>query len=135
MLLSSGIFGYYTSAMQDVKPLVADHPPFVVPGAYNGRGMETQGERLRAFLEQRTGGERGWVTSLARATGIERVSLYAYFSGRVQPDLSTISRLADAVGSRPYEIVAAMTGDWPVVSVHDPAVRELLRELLREPGE
>lgn len=133
--MSSGVFGYYTSAMQDVKPLVADHPPFVVPGAYNGRGMTTQGERLRAFLEERTGGQRGWVTELARSTGIERVSLYAYFGGRVQPDLSTITRLSDAVGCRPYEIVAAMTGDWPVVSVHDPALREMLRELLREPGE
>ena len=117
-----------------VKYQTYEIPAFVVPDAYNGRGM-TQGERLRAFLEQRTGGQRGWVSALARDTGVDRISLYAYFSGRVAPDLSTLIRLADAVGARPYEIVAAMTGDWPVVSVHDPALREMLRELLREPGE
>jgi hypothetical protein len=39
------------------------------------------------------------------------------------------------VGARPYEIVAPMSGDWPVVSVRDPVLRKMLRELLREPGE
>lgn len=118
----------------NIEFAVAAGAPFVLVGGYNRAGM-TEGERLRAFLEERTGGGRGWITDLADRSGVDRISLHAYFGGRRTPDLETLRRLAVAVGCRTYEIVAAMEGHWPVISVHDPAVRELLRELLREPGE
>jgi len=35
-----------------------------------------EGERLREYLRARTGGAHGWVTELARASGLRRATLY-----------------------------------------------------------
>ena len=91
-----------------------------------------EGERLREFLRRATGGAHGWVSDLARASGLRRGTLYSWFEGRSEPTLETLGELARVTGRSRAEIVAAMDGQpgEPVedrVAALERAVEGLLR--------
>lgn len=89
--------------------------------------MESRGSRLRRYLLAKTGGSHGWVQKLAADSGVKRQTLSAAMGDRGSPDLHTIDQIAEALGVRPFEILAAMDGDV-AVSLTDPAVRQAMRE-------
>lgn len=89
---------------------------------------DTPGSRLRAYLLAKTGGKHGWVNSLAERAGIKRQSLSAWMGNRERPERGSIDALADALGVRPYEIVAVLDGDGPVVRVEDEHLWAMLQE-------
>lgn len=89
--------------------------------------VETRGVRLRRYLMTQTGAPHGWVNSLAKESGVKRQTLSAWMGDRATPDLLSIEAIARALGVRPYEVLAAMDGEGPVVRVDD-QLREVLRE-------
>lgn len=89
--------------------------------------VETRGTRLRQFLLERTGGAHGWVNALAKQSGVKRQTLSAWMGDRTEPDLASLDAVADALGVRPFELVAAMDGDGPVVR-YDDRLRAMIRE-------
>lgn len=89
--------------------------------------MEGRGDRLRRFLIDKTGGRHGWVNALEEASGVRRQTLSAAMGARSNPDLATITAIADAIGVRPFELLAAMDGDV-AVSLADPRAQEAIRE-------
>lgn len=91
--------------------------------------METRGVRLRRYLMQRTGGAHGWVNDLSARSGVKRQTLSAWMGDRARPDLESLDALASVLGVRPYEVVAVMDGDEPVVRI-DEDLRAQLREEL-----
>lgn len=76
---------------------------------------------------QKTGGAHGWVNQLSADSGVKRQTLSAWMGDRTRPDLESLDALALVLGVRPYEIVAVMDGDEPVVRI-DEELRSQLRE-------
>lgn len=68
------------------------------------------------------------MNALAEKSGIKRQSISAWMGNRERPERGSIDAMAEALGVRPYEIVAVLDGDGPVVRVED----ELLWGLLQE---
>lgn len=95
--------------------------------------MTTRGERLNAYLQATTGGRRGWQAKLVRESGVKRQTITKWtredFDG--YPDPETLAVVADALGVRPWEIVAAADGDQ-AVSLTDPGTKEAMRGILEE---
>lgn len=88
--------------------------------------METRGDRLRRYLIAKTGGRHGWVNALSEASGVKRQTLSSAMGDRSNPDLATITAIAEAVGVRPFEVLAAMDGDV-AVSLTDPRAQEAIQ--------
>lgn len=82
---------------------------------------------MRRYLLSQTGGEHGWVNELAERSGVKRQTLSAAMGDRGTPDLRTIDAIAEALGVRPFEILAAMDGDV-ALPLADPRVRQAMRE-------
>lgn len=95
--------------------------------------VESRGDRLRAYLLDKTGGRRGWVNELAAKSGIKRQTLSAMMGDRSTPDLETLYAIAEAIGVRPFELLAAMDGDGPVVR-YDEQLRTMIREEIERYG-
>lgn len=95
--------------------------------------MTTRGERLNAYLQAKTGGRHGSQAKLVRASGVKRQTITKWtrpsFDG--YPDPEAMAAVAEALGVRPWEIVAACDGDQ-AVSLTDPRTKETLRDLLEE---
>ncbi len=95
--------------------------------------MTTRGERLSAYLLSKTGGRHGWQADLVRASGVKRQTITKWtradFDG--YPDPEAMAAVAEALGVRPWEIVAAVDGDQ-AVSLTDPGTKEAMRALLEE---
>lgn len=83
---------------------------------------DSPGRRLRAYLLERTGGTHGWVNAFAARAGVKRQSLSGWMGDRERPERGSIEAMADALGVRPYEIVAVLDGDGPVLRVDDEAL-------------
>lgn len=95
--------------------------------------MSTRGERLSEYLRVKTGGRRGWQTALVEKSGVKRqtISKWTKPTFDAYPDLETLGLVAQALGVKTYEIVAALDGEAPVVPL-DPATREAVTEVLVE---
>lgn len=99
--------------------------------------VETRGGRLRQFLLERTGGQHGWVNKLAGRSGVKRQTLSAWMGDRTEPDLASLYAVAEALGVRPFELIAAMDGDGPVVRYDDQlraVIREEIERYREDPG-
>lgn len=81
--------------------------------------MSTRGARLRAYLLAKTGGATGWQQRLVAASGVKRQTITKWtretFDG--YPDPEALAAVAGALGVRPFEIVAALDGDGPVLDL------------------
>lgn len=98
-----------------------------------------EGERLREFLRRATGGAHGWVTDLAKRSGLRRGTLYTLFEGKAEPTLDTLAELARATGTSRAAILAAMDGASPEpledrVAQLEAMVDELARRTPDGPG-
>lgn len=91
--------------------------------------MTTRGERLRSFLLTRTGGAPGWQTALVAKSGVKRQTISKWTNPKFDayPDMATLELVADALSVRPFEILAAIDGDGPVVRVQDQVTRDELQ--------
>lgn len=78
---------------------------------------------------QKTGGAHGWVNQLAADSGVKRQTLSAWMGDRTRPDLESLDAVAGVLGVRPYEIVAVMDGDEPVVRIDDELRVQLRAEM------
>jgi predicted transcriptional regulator/DNA-binding XRE family transcriptional regulator len=65
------------------------------------------------------------MSSLAKTIGVSRATLYSWLRGDTVPDLDTMSRLADALGLTPSELLA-LVGDGDTVTLG--AISSYLRE-------
>lgn len=74
---------------------------------------------------ERTGGAHGWVNQLAADSGVKRQTLSAWMGDRTRPDLESLDALARVLGMRPYEIVAVMDGDEPIVRLDEATLAAL----------
>ena len=90
-------------------------------------GTESQG-RLEAYVRARWTRQQGGITGLAASTGLTRETLYSWFRGETELSLANLRTLSAALGVRPWELVAALDGDEPVVP--DDQVRRIVREEL-----
>jgi transcriptional regulator with XRE-family HTH domain len=90
---------------------------------------------LEAFVRSRWGRNRGGIRGLARESHVSAETIYRLFNGEGQPDLATLTQLAEALGVKRHELLAAMDGEGPVVALDEQtkaAVRQELAELLPE---
>jgi predicted transcriptional regulator len=69
--------------------------------------------RLQALVRNRWL-DRGGMSSLAKTVGVSRATLYSWLRGDTVPDLDTMSRLADALGLTPSELLALVGNGDPV---------------------
>lgn len=81
-----------------------------------------------------TGGKHGWVTGLAKKSGVKRQTLSAWMGDRAEPDLESLRAVAEAIDVRLFELVAAMDGEGPVVRFDD-ALRAMIREEVQAYGQ
>ena len=90
--------------------------------------VSTRGARFAAYLARRTGGRQGWQAKLVRDSGVKRQTITKYtrqdFDG--YPEMGTLALIAQALDVRPFEIIAAIDGDEPVVAL-DAQAREAVR--------
>lgn len=89
------------------------------------------GERLRALLEEATGGRHGWVAQLARDAGVRRATVYAWFGGTSEPSGETMQDLARATGLKRWQFLAAIDGDQ-VLDLNAPEGEERIRAIVDE---
>jgi predicted transcriptional regulator len=61
--------------------------------------------------------DRGGISSLAKTIGVSRATLYSWLRGDTVPDLDTMSRLADALGLTPSELLALVGEGEPMDAV------------------
>lgn len=98
--------------------------------------METRGSRLRRFLLAQTGGEHGWVNALAGSSGVTRQTLSAWMGDRAEPEMASLTAVADALKVPRYRIIAAIDGD-PVLPLDESAeqrLEELMDRMLADRG-
>jgi transcriptional regulator with XRE-family HTH domain len=81
---------------------------------------------LEAFVRARWGRKQGGIRGLASRSGVSAETIYRLFNGVGQPDLATITALADALGVKRHELLAAMDGEGPVATLDD-RTREAVR--------
>lgn len=93
--------------------------------------MTTRGDRLRAFLLERTGGHTGWQTELVEASGVKRQTITKYTRSAYDayPDLGTLAQLAKGLGVKTFELVAALDGD-AALNLADPRMTPALQVLV-----
>ncbi len=101
---------------------------------------ETEGARLRVFLDGHYPRSKGGMEQLAKDAGLRRGTLYAWFKGKGRPQLASVGALARACEVERWEVVAAMDG-YGLAEARRAAVAEdveaavaPLRELMREAG-
>ena len=85
-----------------------------------------QGDRLRAYIDARWPRSRGGMRGFCRAAGMTPETLYSWFRGETSPSFDNLGAIAEALGVRRFEIVAAMDGEAPVVRL-DPTTRDAVR--------
>jgi len=74
-----------------------------------------EGRRLERFVHQRWGREKGGIRGLAAEMApMSPDTIYNWFNGKAPPDAEQLQRLANALGVKRYEIMAAMDGVGPV---------------------
>jgi CBS domain-containing protein len=69
--------------------------------------------------------DRGGMSSLAKTIGVSRATLYSWLRGDTVPDLDAMSRLADALGLMPSELLA-LVGDDELPGARSLEVRSML---------
>lgn len=89
------------------------------------------GQRLRELLEEATGGGHGWVTELASAAHVRRATVYAWFSGKAEPNGESIRELAKATGLSRWQFLAALDGDQ-VLDLNAPESERMVRRIVEE---
>lgn len=97
--------------------------------------VDTEGARLKSYLAQLMGDKYGWPTELSKNSGVKRATLYKWFRGASTPDLESLRAIAEQVGVSRAQIVAAMDGQVPIVSLDDrttAALEELIERRLEE---
>jgi transcriptional regulator with XRE-family HTH domain len=101
---------------------------------------ETEGSRLRLYVDRFYPRSRGGIEQLAEDAGLRRATLYAWFSGKASPDLASLTLLARTLGVTRAEIVAVMDGQdldalrrQQIAEEVEAAVRPL-RDLMRDAG-
>lgn len=90
--------------------------------------MTTRGARLRAYLGLRLGNQPGWLASLVARSGIKRGTIGKWTNPKYDgyPELASLASLADALGVRLSELVAAIEGEPPPATLDD-ETRALVR--------
>jgi predicted transcriptional regulator/transcriptional regulator with XRE-family HTH domain len=78
-----------------------------------------RGRRLELLVRDRWR-DSGGMSSLAKAIGVSRATLYSWLRGDTVPDLDTMSRLADALGLTPSELLALVGEGEPMDAVAAP---------------
>jgi predicted transcriptional regulator/transcriptional regulator with XRE-family HTH domain len=81
--------------------------------------------RLQALVRNRWF-DRGGMSSLAKTIGVSRATLYSWLRGDTVPDLDTMSRLADALGLTPSELLALVGEGEPIDAVSELPMRSML---------
>ena len=97
--------------------------------------VTTRGERLREYLISQVGSRRGWQSELVARTGVKRQTFTKWTNRRFDgyPDMETVVTVAEGIGVRPWEIVAAMEGDAPPVGpAAEAAIRRVVEAALDE---
>lgn len=97
--------------------------------------VSTEGARLKAYLAELMGNKYGWPTELSKQSGVKRATLYKWFRGASTPDLESLRAIAEKAGVTRAQIVAAMDGQAPLVSLDDrttAALEELIDRRLDE---
>jgi transcriptional regulator with XRE-family HTH domain len=94
-----------------------------------------QGERLRSYIEARWPRSSGGMRGFCREAGVTPETLYTWFRGETSPSFDSLGTIAEKLGVKRFQLVAAMDGEAPVVEL-DAATRALMRaeveELLNE---
>lgn len=70
------------------------------------------GPRLKAYIQSQWGRDKGGMSALADRAGVRRQTLYEWFrpGSTTEPSLATLTDLAQALGVRRVDVVAAMDG-------------------------
>ncbi len=89
---------------------------------------EQAGKRLERYVRARWDRDQGGIRGLADKAGVSTDAVHGWFRGR-EPSLDGLRRLADALGVRPYELLAVIDGDEPVVELDQPT-REVIADLV-----
>lgn len=89
------------------------------------------GERLEQFVRLRWSRKDGGIRGLADRVGTSADTVYKWFSRQAHPDTEQLARLAEALGVRRFEIVAAMDGEATVLPLND-LTRESFLHLMEE---
>jgi transcriptional regulator with XRE-family HTH domain len=97
----------------------------VVP--VDAEGADSPGERLRSYIDARWGRRKGGIRGLAAKLNVSAETMYEWFRGEREPNLDHLTRMAEALGVKRSEILAAMDGEAPVVALDD-ATRRAIRE-------
>jgi hypothetical protein len=95
----------------------------------------TDGKRLERFVRSRWGRAEGGIRALAVAAETSADTIYHWFGGKNPPDTYQLGKLANALGVRRWQIVAAMDGDEEIVPLDDrtrQAIRDEVRAALAE---
>lgn len=85
----------------------------VVPTVSENRtpdGTDTPGRRLERYITARWGRGKGGIRGLCSATNIAPESMYAWFRGETEPQLGSLTKIAEALGVSRVEVLAAMDG-------------------------
>jgi transcriptional regulator with XRE-family HTH domain len=93
---------------------------------------ETPGQRLRALVDARWSRRQGGIRGLAARLGVSGETMYSWFRDDQDPSLDHLARLAEALGVRRYEIVAAMDAEGTLYRRGDPDLVAVVEELLDE---
>jgi transcriptional regulator with XRE-family HTH domain len=74
---------------------------------------------LRAYLLAKTGGQSGWQAALVARSGVKRQTISKWTSPTFDgyPDPDALAAVAKALEVRPYEIIAALDGDGPLLDL------------------
>lgn len=91
----------------------------------------TDGKRLERFVRLRWGRDKGGIRRLATALGTSPDTVYHWFNGNSHPDTGDLRLLAEVLGVRRFEIVAAMDGEETVMPLND-LTRESFVRLMDE---
>ncbi len=68
-------------------------------------GAETRAQQIGANITRRRKARKQSSAELARATGMQQGQLWRYESGRVEPQLETLERLAAALGCNVQDLL------------------------------
>lgn len=93
-----------------------------------------EGTRLEQFVRLRWTRRKGGIRALAEVIGTSPDTVYRWFNGTSPIDTYYLGRLAEALGVRRWEIVAAMDDDEavPFDETGQERLRELVERLLDE---
>lgn len=91
----------------------------------------TDGARLNRFVRLRWGRDKGGIRGLAAALGTSPDTIYHWFNGTSRPDTGDLALLAEKLGVRRFEIVAALDGEETVMPLND-LTREAFVRLMDE---